>query len=440
MPIDYRDHLVDMITAATLDETVTLALRALRSLVPLQAAALLLWDVELDRYIIGDISILDSTHSPADFRRWVLQSAIAAHQQQSDNGRCLTDSLYYEPLNTPDKRHIGAFLYLADGQTTTQTGYEQLIRATTRALWTMTRIEQADREHAQLIKERERLEDLLRAVDQQQQIIDRLLTIERQFSASLEAEVAERTAALKDAQARILQSEKLAVIGQLAGSLAHEINNPLQAIQSGLELAIAELQGGQAANVLDDLQVIQSELERIQSIFKQMLDFQRPVARVRQPLDINAICEGVRVLMRKRLQEAYITLTLNLADRLPTTCGDSNQMKQVLLNLILNAADAMPASGGEIMLQTRHTSDYVQIIVNDNGGGIAPEHQQQLFEPFFTTKTRGLGLGLAISREIIDQHNGKIDVQTAENIGATFTISLVIEEVCDETQSPYSDC
>jgi two-component system NtrC family sensor kinase len=299
----------------------------------------------------------------------------------------------------------------------------------------MTRIEQADTEHAQLHAERERLQQLLYAVDQQQQTIDRLLTLERQFSASLETQVEERTAALRDAQARIVHSEKLAVIGQLAGSLAHEINNPLQAIQSGLGLAIAELESGHTDSAHNDLLVIQTELERIQAIFRQMLDFNRPVRSVREPLDLNAICEGVRVLLRKRLQESHIELHLELDPSLPPTYGDSNQIKQVLINLMLNAAEAMSPTGGSITARTQSTSQAVNLCVEDSGCGINSEHLEHLFEPFFTTKTRGLGLGLAISREIIEQHRGEIAVQSEVGQGTQFTVTLPTEEHCHDDQS-----
>lgn len=440
MAEDYRDHLIGMMTAPTLEATIALGLETLHHLVETAAAALLLWDIDLDRYIIGEVSTRSHQESP-QFRRLALRAGLAAYRQNGRDARCLEEKLYYEPLNTPDGRHVGAFLYTIYAISpapmfTHQRGYSQLVRAMTRSLWVMTRIEQADNEHAQLDAERERLQQLLYAVDQQQQTIDRLLTVERQFSASLETQVEERTAALRDAQARIVHSEKLAVIGQLAGSLAHEINNPLQAIQSGLGLAIAELESGHTGSVYDDLVVIQTELERIQAIFRQMLDFNRPAQGVREPLDLNAICEGVRVLLRKRLQESHIKLHLELEPSLPITYGDSNQIKQVLINLILNAAEAMSQSGGSIIARTQSIGQAVHLCVEDSGCGIRQDHLQHLFEPFFTTKTRGLGLGLAISQEIIEHHQGKITVQSEVGQGTQFTVILSTEEHCHDNQSP----
>ena len=426
------DLLLTMLTATTLEATVAVGIEALKLLVQPSAAALLLWDDDLARYIVGDVF----AENAPQFRRDALRAALAAFQQNSADGRCIEQHYFYQPLNTPDGNHVAAYLYEIIGMADPErhpSGYDQLMRATIRALWTMTRIEQADREHAQLIAEQARLEQILQAVAQQQQTIDRLLTLERQFSASLEAKVEERTRALREAQVRIIQSEKLAVIGQLAGSLAHVINNPVQAMQSGLGLIVAELESGQVAESRSDLRVIQAELDRIQTIFRQMLDFQRPAAHERTPLDLNAICEGVRVLMRKKLQEAQVDLSLDLADDLPRTCGDSNQIKQVLINLILNAAEAMPEQGGQVSLITRFGEAQVLLSVRDNGGGIPLEHQPHLFEPLFTTKTRGLGLGLAISQEIAHRHHGELEVQSQPAKGTIFTLRLPIEEECHDS-------
>jgi two-component system NtrC family sensor kinase len=312
----------------------------------------------------------------------------------------------------------------------TQPAYDLLVRVLSQSLYNNARMEQAEREHAELDNERRRLEQLLQAVEVQQRTIDQLLAAERQLSASLEAKVEERTAALRTAQTRLIQSEKLAVIGQLASSLAHELNNPLQAIQSGLGLVMTQV-NHTTPEVRQDLMIIQDELERIQTIFRQMLDFYRPVSHEHLPLEINAICEGVHILMRKRLHDAGITLRLQLEDNLPVSCGDGNQIKQVLLNLILNAAEAARGKDALIQLSTAAQAQTVSIVLTDNGLGIPPEHLARLFEPLFTTKTRGLGLGLAISREIVERHGGTITVESHPGVWTTFSIRLPVKEVCD---------
>lgn len=442
MNMNYRDMLLQMLIASTLDETVTASLNVLNHMIHPCAGALVLWDTELRRHVIGDIIINSRKWRAALFRREVMKLADAAQRENPRDFRPVGEGFFYLPLNTPDGKPIGAYIYDVDPairQTPSVAEFELLARTTTRALWTMTRIDQADREHIELITERERLEHLLQAMEQQQMTIDRLLSLERLFSTSLETKVAEHAQALQEAQARLIQSEKLAVIGQLAGSLAHEINNPVQAIQSGLGLAISELESGQTTHVKDDLLVIQTELERIQTIFKQMLDFNRPASPTYLPLDINAICEGVNILLRKKLQETHVALVMSLQANLPQTCGDRNQLKQVLINLVLNAAEAMPSTGGTIIIETDYVQSHVTIRVTDNGAGIAPDHLPRLFEPLFTTKTRGLGLGLAISQEIIQRHHGQIRTKSQQGGPTTFTVSLPCQEMCDGDPTKHTN-
>lgn len=369
------------------------------------------------------------THSPSELRRSVLRLANDVPQSDAQQAGSLNSSYWYHPLDVAEI-HVGAVcMGVAKIPTEAQKSYDLLTKALGHILYTNLRLEQAERERLELANDRQRLEQLLRAVEEQQRTIDQLLAAERQLSASLEAKVEERTAALRAAQHRLIQSEKLAVIGQLASSLAHELNNPLQAIQSGLGLVMTQL-NGTTLDVREDMDIIQRELERIQTIFRQMLDFYRPVTYENLPLDINAICEGVYILMRKRLQDAGMRLHLELGDHLPTPCGDSNQMKQVLLNLILNAAEAATSKNAQIILKTQPQGDAVLISVSDNGPGIQPEYLARLFEPLFTTKTRGLGLGLAISREIIERQGGEITVESRPDQYTTFQIRLPAKEDC----------
>lgn len=428
---DFAVTLTHIFCAASVEQTVERALVALVKLLQPCWACVLLWDNELGRYTVGDTWLSsESGRSAPDLRRHILKVAQAAQRQDQASVHLPEPGFCYQPLNTA-AQHVGAFCAGIDQLPVTNGEYSLLLQSATHTLYTVTRLEQADHERQQLEAERVRLEQLLQAVEQQQRTIDQLLAAERQLSASLEAKVEERTAALRAAQTRLIQSEKLAVIGQLASSLAHELNNPLQAIQSGLGLVMSEIESGSSSQVRDDLRTIQQELERIESIFHQMLDFYRPVSFEFLPLDLNAICNGVRVLMRKRLQEGNVALKLELAANLPLTCGDSNQIKQVLINLILNAAEAMSSSGGTILLRSTHNQQQVCLSVIDDGPGISPQHQAHLFEPLFTTKTRGLGLGLAISQEIVQQHSGLITVHSAPGQGTTFMILLPVKENCD---------
>ncbi len=424
--------LIQIATSNTTEQTAEAALYAFVDLVQPQWACLLIWDQQLGRCIVGDTWLhASSPLQSATVRRVSLQIVEMIQEKIRYQVNEVQAGHYYVPLNTPT-RYVGAFVYKCPDSMPPPTSerYEMLRQITSHALYTTTRLQEADQDRVQLEGERQRLEHLLLAVEQQQQTIDELLMTEKQLSASLELKVEERTTALKAAQIRLIQSEKLAVIGQLASSLAHELNNPLQAIQSGLGLVMDEIDQGNSALVRQDVTIIQQELERIQSIFRQMLDFYRPSTHEHVPLDLNAICEGVRVLMRKRLQETNVTLHVHLTPNLPLTCGDSNQIKQVLLNLLLNAAEAMPAVGGNVWLQTETSESEVSISVIDDGHGIPDEYQSRLFEPLFTTKTRGMGLGLAISQDIIRRHAGLISVESTSGIRTVFKVKLPARNDC----------
>lgn len=429
---DLACTLTNMICAGSVEQTFSFALSALVGLVDPRWVCFLLWDADLRRYIVGETwQASGDAQSPAELRRSALHLANAAYRADGQQARSLASSHWYHPLNAAET-HVGAVcMGIEQIPVASQDSYNLLMKALGHTLYTTSRLEQAERERLEIANDRQRLEQLLRAVEEQQRTIDQLLAAERQLSASLEMKVEERTTALRTAQSRLIQSEKLAVIGQLASSLAHELNNPLQAIQSGLGLVMTQI-NGTPSGVREDLDVIQQELERIQSIFRQMLDFYRPVSYEYLPLDVNSICEGVCILMRKRLHDAGIPLHLELAGRLPTPCGDSNQIKQVLLNLILNAAEAATSKDTQITLRTAAQSDRVLITVTDNGPGIQPEYLARLFEPLFTTKTRGLGLGLAISREIIERHGGDITVESIPGQYTRFQIRLPAKEVCED--------
>lgn len=417
---------LDILSLDTLEAVVRAALKLFVEMAQPDAACLLLWDVDLQRYVVGETWLGELPLNPATFQRYALRLL--------GNGKPITElELQYLNLGTV-ATPIGAVAYVG-GQLMPAAEVVRFARYVGRALDTNFRLEIAEREHCQLEEDATRLEQLLHAVEQQQRTIDRLLTTEREWSAELEKRVTERTNALQAAQKRLIQSEKLAAIGQLASSLAHELNNPLQAIQSGIDLMVDELNCENIPQIREDLPVIQEELERIESIFRQMLDFYRPTVQEHVPLDLNEICNGVNVLMRKRLQQSNVALELQPAPTLPLTCGDRNQIKQILINLILNATEAMEPAGGRICLQTSGapTADYACIRVTDQGPGIAAEHMQQLFEPLFTTKTRGLGLGLAISQEIARKHGGYLDVETQVQCGTTFTLYLPIREGCTKT-------
>jgi PAS domain S-box-containing protein len=231
---------------------------------------------------------------------------------------------------------------------------------------------------------------------------------------------------------QLFESEKLAATGRLAASIAHEINNPLEAIKNSLYLLSAKHQGTD-----DDrrfLEIANRETERVSGIIQQMLGFYRPSMSM-SPVNVSLVLEDILALMEKQLQKQRIVVHKDLASGLPLVLGHGDQLKQVFLNMVLNNQDAMPR-GGTLTVSTSivHEPDtsgalanMVNVQFSDTGTGIAPEILPHIFEPFFTTKAeKGTGLGLWVSFGIIQSHNGHISVKSRPDHGVTFTISLPV--------------
>jgi PAS domain S-box-containing protein len=222
----------------------------------------------------------------------------------------------------------------------------------------------------------------------------------------------------------LIQSEKLAITGRLAASLAHEINNPLQSVIGCLDLAQESLAAGEGAGQF--LQIAVEELERAAGIVTQLRDLNRSSKpEEREPSGVNALLERVLMLTKKQCQKRRVEVTWKAADDLPPLLLVPDRMQQVFLNLILNAVEAMP-DGGRLEVSTSHTDEPsgVDISFTDTGRGIAPDAMPQLFDPFYTTKPEGLGLGLYVTRNIVEEHGGRIEVESQVGEGTTFTVWL----------------
>lgn len=245
-------------------------------------------------------------------------------------------------------------------------------------------------------------------------------------NANLYAELADFAAELERSQAKLVQAEKMAAIGRLAASLAHEVNNPLQAIHNSLHLSMHE---GLAQERRDQyLGMAQSEVERLIEIVQRMLDFYRPSRGGVESADLNQVVDNVLALARKRFQHGDIQVHTHFAADLPEIPIVSDQISQVLLNLVINAVEALP-DGGDLWLETELSDreDEVLLSVRDNGLGMPSEQMSNLFEPFYTTKSEGTGLGLAISYGIVERHGGTIEVSSQSGQGTTFVVRLPIQ-------------
>ncbi|MCS6840906.1 MAG: ATP-binding protein [Roseiflexus sp.] len=246
---------------------------------------------------------------------------------------------------------------------------------------------------------------------------------------------AEAQARLNAAQAQLLQSAKLAAVGELAASVAHEINNPLYAARNSLYLVEQDIPPDTPQRHF--LTIAQNELGRIARIITRMRDFYRPARDELEPTEINDLLAETIELVQTHLRHGQVTVTVNFCPHLPRLIAHPDQLRQVFLNLMLNACDAMP-NGGELHIATELSrndeagTQYVVISVRDTGVGISPEHMPHLFEPFYTTKPQGTGLGLAISAHIVTQHGGHIQVESTPGVGSTFTVLLPVDRAEEE--------
>lgn len=227
-------------------------------------------------------------------------------------------------------------------------------------------------------------------------------------------------------QTQLVRVEKLAAIGQLAASIAHEVGNPLQAIQGFLALFLEQCDPETPNRRF--LELAEDEIERIVQVLARLRDLYRPRADVVAPLNVNDLVEHVLLLTNKQLERSRVKVLRELDPTLPEITGVADQLKQVLLNLVLNAVEAMDG-GGILHVQTlSHAQDgactAVEVAITDTGAGIPNDWQPRIFDGLHTTKERGMGLGLYTSKAIVERHMGRIAVQSTPGEGTTFTITL----------------
>lgn len=229
----------------------------------------------------------------------------------------------------------------------------------------------------------------------------------------------------KQLQAQWIHSEKMSATGRLAASLAHEINNPLQAIRGCIDLAQANPESDKTKRYLA---MANEELERLTTIVRRMLDFYKPGNTTRAPTNVRGLIEDVLLLSHKRLQYAKIVTDTQWNTEIPIINGVGDQLKQVFLNLILNAAEAMP-QGGCLNIRGQVVDDgsqWLVISISDTGTGVPANDLDKIFEPFYTTKANGTGMGLAVCHNIITTHGGRITIDSAVGHGSTFTVWLPV--------------
>ena len=229
---------------------------------------------------------------------------------------------------------------------------------------------------------------------------------------------------LKRTQAQLIQSTKLAAIGELAANIAHEINNPLTSVLGFASYLAEQVAPGQPMR--EELDLIQEEAGRARDIVRDLLHFSRQREFIPQITDLNTVLEQTLSMVRRQGALDAISLREEYAPGLAPVEIDVPRIKQVFLNLINNAVYVMKDRGGSLTIRSQASGAMVQVEVTDTGTGIAPEHLDRIFEPFFTTKPEvsGTGLGLSVSLGIVQSHGGTIEVKSQLGKGSTFTVKL----------------
>ncbi|HNX69612.1 MAG TPA: ATP-binding protein [Candidatus Omnitrophota bacterium] len=278
----------------------------------------------------------------------------------------------------------------------------------------------------------------------------------KRWNVELEERVEERTRELVKTQEQLVQAEKLATLGTLAGGVAHEINNPLTAVLTNAQ--ILKMTADQ--DTKESLDLIEEGAKRCQGIVQKLMKYARKTAEEapHRPVDLNEVVKGTCALLRFQFHQENIEVEMQLG-AVPPVPGIANELEQVLTNLLVNARDAVKANSqskdskvnwpspgnlesekdrsqgrgakGKIVVETRSVEESVELIVRDNGIGISKENQKKIFDPFFTTKDvgAGTGLGLAVSYGILKRHSATIAVESAPGKGATFTIRFPLPQL-----------
>jgi two-component system NtrC family sensor kinase len=254
-----------------------------------------------------------------------------------------------------------------------------------------------------------------------------------QLLETLERQVEDRTAALRDAQAQLVQSEKLSSLGRLSASIAHEINNPLAGILTYAKLLIRTLEEGalddqSRATCVKQLRLVQRETERCTAIVRNLLEFARQRPLTLKDVDVMAVVDEALSLIGHQVALQNVRVDKQ-SDTLPTIKADFGQLRQAFVNIMLNACEAMQRGGTLSIVPRAPSGDgMVEITFSDTGVGIPPDRLAKIFDPFFTTKEMGTGLGLSVVYGIIERHGGSIDIKSEVGSGTRIHVRLPVHK------------
>src|SRR5450631_1414436 len=240
---------------------------------------------------------------------------------------------------------------------------------------------------------------------------------------------------LQDSFEQIKRADRLAAIGQLSASLAHEIRNPLASIDGATNLIESEQTPQEMRKA--SLAIIRKEVQRLNRLLTSLLDFARPRTPEFQTVHADRLIDGIIALAGHSAEQKGITLHKDVSATVPAFECDPEQMKQVILNLVINAVQAMTGAG-EIVLAARQHDSSVVISVRDQGPGIDAEDLDKIFNPFYTTKDAGTGLGLSVVYQIVNQHGGVVTAERNPEGGMTFSLTIQLNQRRDVEQEAHS--
>jgi two-component system NtrC family sensor kinase len=252
----------------------------------------------------------------------------------------------------------------------------------------------------------------------------------QELIVNLEKKVDERTSELKQAQFQLLQAEKLAAIGKIAATVAHEINNPLSGVFTYIKLMERKIENGNVEKEISKfkeyLSTMSREVERTSTIVRNLLDFSRPKEPSRKLTNLTKLIDETLILITNQIKVNNIIVEKRFSS-IPDVMADPSQMKQVFLNIMVNACEAME-NGGVLTITTeyRQENETVLLDFSDTGVGISPEDIPKIFDPFFTTKQKGTGLGLSVVEGIVTRHGGWLEVKSEVGKGTHILITLPV--------------
>lgn len=249
----------------------------------------------------------------------------------------------------------------------------------------------------------------------------------KQRTADLEVRVAKRTAELVEAHDRLAHNGKVAALGRVAALVAHEVRNPLYGLLLYSTHLKEELAGKLAADQIELFDNMIDTINQLTNTTEQILDFARPVRLALRPVEMESVVSAVLKLLHLQISANGIKVEFAQCDSSPTSMLDEGCMRAALLNLILNAVEAMPA-GGTLSIACETARETLSLVIKDTGSGMTEERVEKIFEPFNSDKTGGLGLGMPYAKKIIEQHGGKICVESRPGEGTRVWINLPVEK------------